>query len=135
MLAGDRVAALTELATRSDQVIETARRASEAEGRLTTVRSEVDTIFLEIESINEKILGYERASATATTNASASAANAEAEKQKVDTYVSELDIAVVKQRELFDLFDKKREEIEHTLEGASRLAFHHLLRLHRYLMA
>ncbi|WP_176017081.1 hypothetical protein [Burkholderia sp. BCC0398] len=122
MLAGDRVAALTELATRSDQVIETASRASEAEGRLTTVRSKIDTIFLEIESINEKILGYERASATATTNASASATNAEAEKQKVDAYVIELDIAAVKQRELFDLFDKKREEIEHTLEGASRVA-------------
>ncbi|MGZ7173575.1 hypothetical protein ACXKTX_08050 [Burkholderia gladioli] len=122
MLTGDNVAALTELATRSDQVNETARRAIEAESRLTTTRSKVDNIFLEIESINEKILGYERTSATATTNASASATNAEVEKQKVDTYVSELDIAIVKQRELFETFDKKREEIEYTLEGASRVA-------------
>lgn len=70
----------------------------------------------------EKIGGYERAANTAGTNAGASATAAEAEKQKVDSYVAELDKAVVTQKTLFSEFEEKRALVEATLQGASRVA-------------
>lgn len=70
----------------------------------------------------EKINVSERQAKTAETNATASSVAAKAEKEKVDQYVSTLSEAIEAQKKLFAEFEAKRESIDATLEGASKVA-------------
>jgi hypothetical protein len=121
-MSGDRAPRIAELAAQADEIYATAARVSESERQLGARLSEAESIHAELTTLAEKAGGYERAAITSNTNAAASATAAEVEKQKVDAYASELAIAVSTQRDLFKHFEEKRDLVEQTLQGASRVA-------------
>ncbi|WP_277182789.1 hypothetical protein, partial [Caballeronia sp. BR00000012568055] len=75
-----------------------------------------------LQEIVEKIKSLERTAASAQTTAGASAATAESQKDLVVEYAVELEESVESKRQLFDEFEKYREQIEGTLQGASKVA-------------
>jgi hypothetical protein len=121
-MTGDRAPRIAELTAQADEIYATASRVSESERQLGVRLSEAESIHAELATLAEKIGGFERAAITSNTNAAASATAAEAEKQKVDTHVSELEAAVATQRDIFKHFEEKRDLVEATLQGASRVA-------------
>ncbi|MBN3754822.1 hypothetical protein G3N95_17880 [Paraburkholderia sp. Tr-20389] len=90
----------------------------EVEKTETSAKKQLD----DLQNIVEEVRGHERAAATATTSASASAATAESQKDLVSQYMLELAESVTTKKELFDEFEKYREQVEGTLQGASKVA-------------
>ncbi|WP_446902785.1 hypothetical protein [Burkholderia sp. YIM B11467] len=119
---GNRLPRITELEGQAREIIAVSARASEAESKLAALLSNAESMQAELSVLAEKVVGYERAAQTSNTTAAASATASEAEKQRVDAHVQELDEAVTKQHELFEYFEKKRAEVDATLQGASRVA-------------
>lgn len=76
----------------------------------------------EIEGLRESVVSNERTVAATATNLLTTASTAELEAKKVEGYVNNLNDAEERQRELFAEFDKYREIVEGTLEGASKVA-------------
>jgi len=121
-MTGDRAPRIAELASQADEIYATAARVHESERQLNGRLSEAESIHTQLAILAEKAGGYERAAITSNTNAAASATAAEVEKQKVEAYASELATAVSTQRDLFKHFEEKRDLVEQTLQGASRVA-------------
>lgn len=121
-LSQDRSPQINETIANAEAISATVKRISADEQSLRGRLAEVQSIQTSASAEAEKITGYERTANTASTNATASATTAEAEKQKVESYVKSLDEAVAAQQKLFAEFNEKRDFIEGTLQGASRVA-------------
>nr|WKF55890.1 hypothetical protein HUO10_000334 [Paraburkholderia busanensis] len=119
-LAG--VPSIAEITARAEAIGTAANQISAAERSLRERLEAIHSTQTSLSADAEKIAGYERAANTASTNATASAATAEAEKQKVEAYVKGLEEAESTQKALFVEFNEKRDLIEATLQGASRVA-------------
>ena len=121
-IAAYRVPRVLEITSQAKEIYATSLRVEKEEKNLGNLIKNVKTASEDVNGLLEKIAGYERTASTSNTNAAASAQGAEVEKQKIDGHVSELEEAIAKQRALFEEFEKKRELVDATLQGASRVA-------------